>query len=192
MSKKKPPTLVLLDSCTYFRLGISIRPLLSKLTGDPEYTLKVLAELDKEFNKNPRLKTKFWWASDKEHADERATHYYIPKGKKAQTAKVAFSFITQYAIDNGVAVSFVDKHVLSAGYACGGIVVTDDIAMQGIAETFGIRCFGTLELLQLMYTRGKASLEDIDAVLEYWKYEKDVPTSFASIEAWRMTIDHND
>ncbi len=191
MAKKKPPTLILLDSCTYFRLGISIRPLLSKLTGDPEYTLKVLAELDKEFNKNPRLKTKFWWASHKEHADERATHCYTPTGKKAQNAKIAFSFITQYAIDNGVAVSLIDKQVLSAGYACGGIVVTDDIAMQGIADTFGIRCFSTLELLKLMYDRGRASLEDIDEVLQYWEYEKDFPTSFASIKAWRTTLDQN-
>ena len=58
-------------------------------------------------------------------------------------------------MDNNVSVSFIDKWVLSVGYACGGIVVTDDLAMQGIAKAFGIECFSTLALLKLMYVRGR-------------------------------------
>ena len=81
-----------------------------------------------------------------------------------------------------------DKRVLSVGYACSGIVVTDDIAMQGIARTLGISYLDTLGLLKLMYERGRATLADIDAVIEYWEYEEDFPTSFAAIKVWRNTF----
>jgi len=60
--------------------------------------------------------------------------------------------------------------------------------MQGIAETFGIAYFSTLDLLKLMYERERATLGDIDAVLEYWEYENDFPTSYAAIKAWRQKL----
>ena len=188
MAASKTPKLILLDSCSYFRLGVSFRPILSRLTGDPEYVLKVLAELDREYNKNPRLKTKFWWVNHKEHLEERAANCFTPMGKKVNAVRVAFSYINQHAIDNGITVSLIDKRVLSVGYACGCIVVTDDLAMQGIAETFGITYFSTLDLLKLMYERGRVKLSDIDAVIDYWQYEKDFPTSFAAIKAWRQSL----
>jgi len=188
MAAPKMPKLILLDSCAYFRLGASFRPILFRLAGDPEYVLKVLAELDREYDKNPRLKTKFWWVNQKEHAEERAANRFTPMGKKVNAVRVAFSYIDQYAVDNNITVSLIDKRVLSVGYACGGIVVTDDLAMQGIAETFGIAYFSTLDLLKLMYERERATLADIDAVLEYWEYENDVPTSYAAIKAWRKKL----
>jgi len=188
MAASKTPKLILLDSCAYFRLGVSFRPILFRLAGDPEYVLKVLSELDREYNKNPRLRTKFWWVNQKEHAEERAANCFTPMGKKINAVRLAFSYIDQYAIDNNITVSLIDKRVLSVGYACGAIVVTDDLAMQGIAETFGISYYSTLDLLKLMYERKKATFADIDAVLEYWEYEKDVPTSYAAIKSWRQTL----
>ena len=133
--------------------------------------------------------TRFWWAGQKEHSDERAANCYTPVGKKAENARLAFTFITQYSRDNEISVSLVDKRVLSAAYACGGIVVTDDVAMQGIAETFGINHYGTLELLRLMYVRDRVSLSDIDEVIDYWTYENDLPTSYEAIKSWRQTLD---
>jgi len=186
---RNSPTIILLDSCAYFRLGISFRPILFRLAGDPEYVLKVLSDLDREYNRSSRLKTKFWWAGQKEHSDERAANSYTPVGKKAETARLAFTFISQYARDNEISVSLIDKRVLSATYACGGIVVTDDVAMQGIAETFGINHYSTLELLRLMYVRDRVSLSDIDEVLDYWAYENDLPTSYEAIKSWRQTLD---
>ena len=188
MAAPKAVKLILLDSCSYFRLGVSFRPILFRLAGDPEYALKVLAELDREYSKNARLKTKFWWVGQKEYAEERAANCFAPMGKRVNAVRVAFSYIDQYAIDNNITVSLIDKRVLSVGYACGGIVVTDDTAMQGIAKTLGISYLGTLGLLKLMHERGRATLADIDAVIEYWEYEKDFPTSFAAIKEWRKTL----
>ena len=191
MAASKAVKLILLDSCSYFRLGVSFRPILFRLAGDPEYALKVLAELDREYSKNARLKTKFWWVGQKEYTEERAANCFAPMGKKVNAVRVAFSYIDQYAIDNNITVSLIDKRELSelsVGYACGGIVVTDDTDMQGIAKTLGISYLGTLDLLKLMHERGRATLADIDAVIEYWEYEKDFPTSFAAIKEWRKTL----
>ena len=142
MAASKAVKLILLDSCSYFRLGVSFRPILFRLAGDPEYALKVLAELDREYSKNARLKTKFWWVGQKEYTEERAANCFAPMGKKVNAVRVAFSYIDQYAIDNNITVSLIDKRVLSVGYACGGIVVTDDTDMQGIAKTLGISYLG--------------------------------------------------
>lgn len=188
MATKKAPRLILLDSCSYFRLGISFRPILYRLTGDPEYVLKVLPELDDEFQRNSRLKTKFWWASQNEHRDERAANRCELIGHKANAAKLTYSYIRQYAVDNDSMVSPIDVKVLCVARVLDGIVVTDDVAMQSIAEAFSIPYFSTLDLLKLFHERNKASPSEIDSLLAYWEYEKDFPTSFAAIKAWRNTL----
>ena len=188
MAARKSVRLILLDTCSYFRLGVSFRPILFRMAGDPDYALKVLAELDREYNKNARLKTKFWWAKQKEHTEERAANCYTPMGKNVNAVRVAFSYIDQYAIDGNISVSLIDKRVLSVDYACGCIVVTDDKDMQGIAKVLGISYLDTLGLLKLMHERGRAALSDIDAVIEYWEYEKDFPKGFAEIKAWRDSL----
>lgn len=191
MSAVKPlKKIILLDSCSYFRLGASFRPILFKLEGDPEYELKVLADLDKEYSKNARLKTKYWWAGTSEFVEEREANRFVPSPRRVNAVRLAFSYINQYAIDNNISASLIDKRVLSVGHAMSGIVVTDDLAMQSLAETFNISWINTLGLLKLMYERGKATIEDIDSIIEYWKYEKDFPTSFHTIKDWRATLCH--
>lgn len=192
MAKPCPPKVILLDSCSYFRLGISFRPILIRLDGDPEYELKVLADLDREYSKSSRLQTKFWWAKHPEYKNERLTNCYTPHGHKAKAAQITFTYIDQYARDNGVGISLIDKRVLSAGYACGGVVVTDDTDMQGVATIFGISYFTTLDLLKLMYKRGRITVEEIDRVIDYWKDENDLPTCFSSIRTWRESLNVQD
>lgn len=188
MATRTSPRLILLDSCSYFRLGISFRPILYRLTGDPEYVLKVLPELDDEFQRNSRLKTKFWWASQNEHREERATNRCKLTGHKAHAAKLAYTYIRQYAVDNNSTVSPIDIKVLSAARVLDGIVVTDDLGMQGIADAFSIPCFSTLDLLKLFHERDKASPSEIDSLLAYWEYEKDIPTSYVAIKVWRAGL----
>ena len=83
----------------------------------------------------------------------------------------------------------MDKRVLSATYTANGYVVTDDVDMQSVAAAFGIKVFSTLQLLQLLYERGRVKVEEIDSVIEYWNYENDLPTGFAAIHVWRNSIE---
>jgi len=185
MAGPQTPVVMLLDSCSYFRLGLSFRPILVRLLGDPEYVLMVIEELDREYARSSRLRTKFWWANSEEYKNERKSNCYRLKGKKAKDAALVFSYIDQYARDNNIGVSLIDKHVLSATYTANGYVVTDDVDMQSVAAAFGIKVFSTLQLLQLLYERGKIKIEEIDSVIEYWEYENDLPTGFAAIRTWR-------
>lgn len=53
-----PQSKILLDSNSYFRLAKSIHPLLFQEFGNKKYCLYVLPELDKEYERQPRLKNK--------------------------------------------------------------------------------------------------------------------------------------
>ena len=189
MADPRAPVVILLDSCSYFRLGLPFHPILVRLLGDPEYVLMVIEELDRECARSSRLRTKFWWANSEEHRNERKSNCYSLRGKKAKDAALVFSYIDQYAKDNNIGVSLIDKRVLSATYTANGYVVTDDVDMQSVAAAFGIKVFSTLQLLQLLYERGRVKVEEIDSVIEYWNYENDLPTGFAAIHAWRNSIE---
>ena len=105
-----------------------------------------------------------------------------------QAVSVAFSFISQHVKDEHIQLSLVDLRVLSAGYACKGIVVTDDKAMQSVADIFGIRWRNSLGLIQLMYERERATLDDIDGLIDYWHEFDDMPTSMLNIKKWRSSL----
>lgn len=55
-----PTCNIIVDSCSYFRLAQSIRPLLKTPFGKEKHRLGVIEELDKEYEKNPTLKHKFF------------------------------------------------------------------------------------------------------------------------------------
>ena len=61
-----PSPNVILDSCSYFRLAQSIRPLLKNEFGKEKYCLGVIKELEEEYEKNPTLKHKFFWVNQNE------------------------------------------------------------------------------------------------------------------------------
>jgi len=66
-----PSCNIIVDSCSYFRLAQSIRPLLKKPFGKEKHCLGVIKELNKEYERNPTLKRKFFWVNQKEYADYR-------------------------------------------------------------------------------------------------------------------------
>jgi len=55
-----PECNIIVDSCSYFRLAQSIQPLLKKQFGKEKRCLGVIKELDKEYERNPTLKNKFF------------------------------------------------------------------------------------------------------------------------------------
>jgi hypothetical protein len=60
-----PQGRILLDSNAYFRLAQSIRSLLNSPFGEKKYCLYVIKELQAEYEKNSRLKSKFPWVNNK-------------------------------------------------------------------------------------------------------------------------------
>ena len=54
-------------------------------------------------------------------------------------------------------------------------IVTDDADMTELANVFGIEVMGILELIQLMVHAKRVAFKDIEALLGYLEYIKDLP-----------------
>ena len=86
---------IIVDSCSYFRLAQSILPFLKVSFGEEKYCLGVIEELDREYKKNPTLKSKFFWVSQKEYADNRKKCFSPTKNQRSEINH-AFFFIREF------------------------------------------------------------------------------------------------
>ena len=77
-------TRILLDSNAYLRLANSFHPLLNESFGKDKYTLHLIPEFQKEFDKNPRLENKFGWVNQPEYVENRRYRIRVSKSQKEQ------------------------------------------------------------------------------------------------------------
>lgn len=179
----------LLDSNAYFRLAKSFDPLLGGPFGPQEIVLKVLADVDREFSRNPKLDSKFSWVSQAQYAHNRKANLLAASGDAAENIKHAGWFIRDWCRDNRklflehrtTPPSPVDCAVLAHGYVLVGatVVVTDDGGMVLAAKEFYVKLIGSHDLLKLLLDANVVSLEQIRAAVAYLDYERDLPA------AWR-------
>lgn len=131
-TKPAAPSLYILDTCAYFRLARSVRPLLGRAFGKPpHYKIFVIKRLVTEHLGSPRLRSKFHWISENEIQNEIASGTYMPKGRKKSTVDEAMSFLRNYVDDVYVAEakpgpSPADLEALAVAFAIPGFVVSDD------------------------------------------------------------------
>jgi hypothetical protein len=179
-----PPKVILLDSNAYFRLARSIRPLLAPTFGPPpHYSLFVLYEVDTEYFRSPRLKTKFEWVNCSEFRNDREAKRYKSAGKNALKVEHAFSFLASYVKAEGLNVSREDLKALAIGFVRGIPVVSDDKGMRQTADAHGIEYWPALKLLKLMVTEARITLELVHEILQYLDHENDLPMSKENLRA---------
>lgn len=172
-----PSCNIIVDSCSYFRLAQSIRPLLKISFGREKHCLGVIEELDKEYEKNPTLKNKFFWVSQREFSENRKDCFSPTKIQRSEINH-AFFFIREFARGNQFGVSEVDIIGLAYAYVLKIPVVTDDSDMLEVAREFEIKTYNTLELMKLMVNSGLMKMKQIRAIVAYWVYQNDTPKSF--------------
>jgi len=85
-------TRILLDSNAYLRLANSFHPLLNESFGKKNYTLHLIPEFQKEFDKSPRLKNKFGWVNQLEYVENRRYRIRVSKSQKEQI-KHTYSYL---------------------------------------------------------------------------------------------------
>ncbi len=168
---------IIIDSCSYFRLAQSIRPLLKTSFGREKLCLGVIEELDKEYEKSPTLKNKFFWLRQKEYSDNRK-NCFSPNPRQRSEINHAFFFIREFARDRQFSVSGVDIIGLTYAYVLKTPVVTDDSDMLEVAKEFEIKTYKTLELMKLMMDSGLVKMKQIRSIVSYWAYQNDTPKSF--------------
>ena len=170
MAKKR----ILLDINAYLRLANSFHPLLHESFGKENYTLHLIPEFQKEFDKNPRLKNKFGWVVQPEYVENRKHRIRVTRSQKEQV-QLTYSYLWQYNISEGLGASRVDVRALAYGAVLGVSLVTDDSDMVELAKVFGIKVWGLLDLLQLMYHAKRIDFQEIETLLYYLEYIKDLP-----------------
>ncbi len=168
---------IIVDSCSYFRLAQSIRPLLKTPFGKEKHCLGVIKELDKEYEKNPTLKHKFFWVNQKEFSDNRKK-CFSPTRNQSSEINHAFFFIREFARDEQLGVSKIDIKGLAYTYVLKIPVVTDDSDMLEVAKEFSILSYKTLELLKLMMDNDFVAMKQIRSIASYWIYQNDTPKSY--------------
>lgn len=172
------PKLFILDSNAYFRLAVSIHPLLGRAFGkskEEQYVLRVIPQLDIEYNRNPRLQHKFHWVSQKKYANNRKDEKLTVVRKQQAQVEQARSFILQTEKDLGCSLSLVDATALAIGFVKQQPVVTDDNDMCRVAVELGIEFWSLLQLLKLMLDQGHINQDKVKEVVQFLDYENDLP-----------------
>ncbi len=172
-----PQSRILLDSNAYFRLAQSIRPLLNAPFGEENYCLYVIKELQAEYEKSPRLKTKFPWVNQKEYAENRENKLSLTKVEKAEIRR-GYEFILDFVRYVHPGVSKIDVRCLAHAEQLGIPVVTDDEEMREAAANYEIKTLKTLELIKLMLDSGHIDMPKVREIASYLIYQNDTPKDF--------------
>lgn len=172
-----------LDSSVYFRLAKSFHPLLGQ-HGD--ILLKLLPDTEKEFAKQPKLRSKFGWFHDEEFVSNRADNLLHIPAADAETVKNTDFWLRDWVRDqrsdfirkNLNPPSPTDQRILAHAMVPGITVVADDGGLEFLAKETDLPLIGSLHLLKQLLDIGVVTLERIQAAAKYLDYESDLPGSW--------------
>lgn len=172
-----PQSKILIDTNTYIRLAQTIKPLLAVPFGDEQYCLYVIPEMDSELS-GRRLATKFSWVQESEYVASRK-HYPSVSKKQKNAIEQNLDFLWSHVQTDLPGPSKVDTLYVAYALELEIPVVTDDLDMQSLAETYGVKVLSTLELLKMMVSAGHIDLHKVDSLVGYWRHINDKPGNLA-------------
>ena len=139
----------------------------------------MLKVLEQEYERSPRLKSKFTWVSDPEFTENRSKRITLSKAQKNEQP-IVFDFMWDHVITSLPGPSKIDVTVLSYAYVLEIPVVTDDDDMLQLAEVFGVKTYKSLDLMKLMRDCHHIDHKKVRRIVAYWRYDEDLPKSFTS------------
>jgi predicted nucleic acid-binding protein len=170
---------ILLDTSTYLRLAQSIHPLLGNSFGNENYTLYIHKEIDIELKRSSRLQTKFYWIEQEQYIQNRRKRLVLSKQKQTDIENT-YEHVWQYQKDIGLSLSREDIYCIATSLEETINLVTDDQDMIKTCKEFGVTVLSTLQLLRLMLDNKRIDNTIVKQIVDYWKYEKDIPANFNS------------
>lgn len=173
MSQRK----ILVDSNSYFRLAKSVHPLLFQEFGKDSNCLYIISDLNHEYARSTRLKSKFPWVNESEFQSNRQHCLPLEKGQDKEIGQ-AYDFIWGHIETDAPGPSQIDAMHLAHAYVLEIPVVTDDRDMRSVAGEFGISTITTLELLRLMVDENHIVVAKVKEMVGFWTYLGDLPADF--------------
>lgn len=185
--------LYLLDTCAYLRLAKDIDPLLgSQYLPQPDCSC-VTSDVDSEWSKNPRLRSKFHWVQEPHYAANRSTHTVQLKGKmptqvmQIKRSLVSFSSSSgkQLKALNYTIPSPEDCMVLAyvftlSEHGTTATAVSDDGGLGWVAKKMKIPYVQSEDLVKRMFDAKTISVAQIKSMAGYLDYISDLPPSWRS------------
>jgi predicted nucleic acid-binding protein len=168
---------ILLDANAYFRLAGCIHPLLKIPFGDKKHTLRVIEDLDKEYEKNSRLQTRFYWVSKPEYSENRKDCFKLSR-EQTHRIEATREFMRDLKRHRKLGVSTVDINCLAHGFELRIPVVTDDQDMVVLANEYEIETYGCLSLLKKLVNNEFLDMKKAKEAIDYWVWLKDLPKNF--------------
>jgi predicted nuclease of predicted toxin-antitoxin system len=170
-------TKILVDTSSYFRLAQNLHPLLATSFGRANYTLYAHEALVREFQRQPRLQTKFHWFSERRYLENRARPLQVGR-KEKESIEHTFEFMWAHVQQAGIGASPVDTRILAAASELGLRLVTDDQDLVALAGMYGVHTMTSLELMKLMLDEQHITIEQVRQVAAQWAYDNDTPANF--------------
>jgi len=165
---------ILVDTNIYLRFAQSIHPLLFRPFCPDEFTLYITHRFQREYDRQPRLRDKFFWVNEEKYSDNRSQRINMSRDQRKDAA-LANGYISDYNLAQSLGIQEVDIDILSHALALDVPVVTDDREMTQLAKVFSIDVWNSLELMKMMLDCNHVSQKDLDAVVGYMEYMDDLP-----------------
>lgn len=180
--------LYLFDTCAYLRLALNIHPLLGSTYYKTPEIGQVTSEVHTEWEKQPRLQTKFHWAGDAIYVGNRIANLVILTGSQLTAIWKSRQFIQSHALsvaralkaDGCTIPSTTDCAVLAYTLvlneqSINATAVSDDQGMLWVARDLQIPAITSLQMVHTMVLAGTRTVANIQALAAYLDYEKDLP-----------------
>ena len=167
-------TLILLDTNAYLRLAKRVRPAIGVKFGQKDYVLTIHKTTEDEVHRSPRLRSKFPWFDDAEHAEERlAKQVRLTEQERSQLEIVkgvlhgsVLGDPLRFMVGKREPPSENDCFLLAIGQVKPAIVVTDDLGMHLLAEDFGLKVWHGHELLHKLFSANIVDRSVVVAIFE--------------------------
>lgn len=175
-------TLLLLDTNAYLRFAKRVKPLLGEPFGNKGYTLTILAAVEEEFSRSPRLRERFPWFVEAEFATERlAKQFRFSPAERAELAAATSVMRESVLSDPGRfknPPSAVDCRVLAFGLIRNAIVVTDDLSMHVLAAEFELPVMHGHDVLKRMLSAKKINKAQVREIYDMLAANGDLPATW--------------
>ena len=183
--------LYLLDTCSYLRLAFSIHPLLGNVYCIAPEVAKVTSDVHTEWDKQPKLQTKFHWAGEDQYVRNRSTNLVRLTGKQPteiiqmrrnirahSETRVAAIKAANYTLPSPTDCAVLAYTFVLSENGTAAKAISDDGGMGCIANDLQIPCGTTLDLLNRMYIAKTQTINQIVALAKYLDYIDDLPNNW--------------
>ncbi len=179
----------LVDTNAYVRVAKSVTCVLGDHAG---LELRLLPEIASECDRSARLKSISPWISQYPYPDQRqqwtlaisASEKSLVREAKVDLRDAVADTLEDFRRrkksrgDSRSVLSGPDSAVFYTAYALECGIVTDEGPLTLLCKEFEVPHFTTLELLRHLELQSVLKRPQIEAMVKFWQYEKDVPKNW--------------